>query len=564
MSRSLWMVLWACSSSETSPTETTPPAPTPTEDPLAVDEDEDGATAAVDCDDSDPDLSLPVDWFLDADEDGWLAADAPVVACTAPDGGWTQRWGPLDCDDTDPEVTTRTWYLDRDGDGHGDARYPVQQCDPGPSLVGSSDDCDDDLDSVHPGVPEICDDQDNDCDGAVDEDLPTPAWVPDVDLDGYGDALAPPIWDCEAPAGWIQDATDCDDWDPTVHPSATEICDGIDRDCSGSIDDDEACDPLVSSWIPLDHAVLDAAHDPLSDELVTLSANADELVRVDVATGDASEVSLAAPPLVLAMAPSGGTAAVGHDGLVSFVDLQAGVVTSTVVTTEIPSDLLLDDDGIAWLMPATGQWTTLFAIDPVAGTQTAAPGTVREGSVGALHPDGERLYLTNLSNGDDGVRFDLSAGSATFVGNGPSHSDYAWGLGVWPLPDGSRVVTAAARTYRTTQAADDMAYAGSLGGFTVAVGLVGSVTADSAVNRMLAMPLLDDERLFVYDLPWLALQGEVALPTESVKGTSHPTFGRFVFASGDGQHALVVAEVDPAAGLASPWVVTEIAWGDLP
>ncbi|MCO4769727.1 MAG: pre-peptidase C-terminal domain-containing protein [Deltaproteobacteria bacterium] len=57
------------------------------------------------------------------------------------------------------------------------------------------------------------DDDDDDDDGAG----------PDVDGDGYDASV------------------DCDDNDPSINPGATEVCDTIDNDCSGGIDDNGGC-----------------------------------------------------------------------------------------------------------------------------------------------------------------------------------------------------------------------------------------------------------------------------------------------------------------------------------
>ena len=60
------------------------------------------------------------------------------------------------------------------------------------------------------------------------------SWVPDRDGDSFGDSEAEHRVACDEPAGWVTDATDCDDDDRTVYPGADEIPDdGVDQDCSG-------------------------------------------------------------------------------------------------------------------------------------------------------------------------------------------------------------------------------------------------------------------------------------------------------------------------------------------
>ncbi len=78
-------------------------------------------------------------------------------------------------------------------------------------------DCDDDDDTVNPGMEERCDGLDQNCDGTADEDF-------DLDLDGFTDEVG------------CTDGTDCDDDDAAVNPDATDSCDGVDNNCDDSID----------------------------------------------------------------------------------------------------------------------------------------------------------------------------------------------------------------------------------------------------------------------------------------------------------------------------------------
>lgn len=95
---------------------------------------------------------------------------------------------------------------------------------------GATDDvdCDDSDPERYPGAPEIADpdERDEDCNPSTFGDR-------DEDGDGYYDIRA-----CNTFAdGTRICGRDCDDSKPNVHPSAPEVCDGIDNNCDGYTDD---------------------------------------------------------------------------------------------------------------------------------------------------------------------------------------------------------------------------------------------------------------------------------------------------------------------------------------
>jgi hypothetical protein len=223
-----------------------------------------GATERCDGEDGDcnglvdDDAVDALDWYPDADGDGYGDPAGIAWSCEAPAG-----YGPTgdDCDDTDATIAPNgvercngadddcdgvvdedavdadAGFLDLDGDGYGST--PVDPICAGldAGVVAEGGDCDDDLAWVHPDADELCDGVDSNCDGDLDAGaLDAPTWYADRDADGYGDATLS-VSQCEAPVGWVAEAGDCDDADVDRAPDVTEVCNGVDDDCSGLVDD---------------------------------------------------------------------------------------------------------------------------------------------------------------------------------------------------------------------------------------------------------------------------------------------------------------------------------------
>lgn len=141
-----------------------------------------------------------------------------------------------DCDDTDNTVFPGASEIAYDGldqdcsgadliDGDGDGYTGIE---------AGGDDCNDSDSLVHPGASESCNDLDDDCDGDIDEGLPTSTYYQDADGDGYG-ASSPTILDCGPSAGYVSDSSDCNDANASVNPGAIDTPeDGLDQNCSGS------------------------------------------------------------------------------------------------------------------------------------------------------------------------------------------------------------------------------------------------------------------------------------------------------------------------------------------
>ena len=113
----------------------------------------------------------------DADSDNWPAEqDCDDADPTSFPGGVEVCDGrDNDCDGSVDEeaVDAQRYYADADEDGFGDDAVSELSCEPPAGHVTKSGDCDDSNEAVFPGATEICNDLDDDCDEAIDEQIPT-------------------------------------------------------------------------------------------------------------------------------------------------------------------------------------------------------------------------------------------------------------------------------------------------------------------------------------------------------------------------------------------------------
>lgn len=123
------------------------------------------------------------------------------------------------CDSGTCQLTCETGFVDENGDlGQADGDGCEVACEPSEDGV------------------EICDGEDNDCDGETDEGVMR-TWHFDGDSDGFGQDVDVKE-QCDRPSPrYVEVGGDCDDSEATINPDADEVCNEVDNDCDGEIDE---------------------------------------------------------------------------------------------------------------------------------------------------------------------------------------------------------------------------------------------------------------------------------------------------------------------------------------
>ena len=144
------------------------------------------------------------------------------------------------------------WCLDADGDQHGAPDSARDTCETPADHVLACDDCDDTRAEARPGGTELCNGDDDDCDGTPDNGL------------GLGEACSAGVGACAQSGQTVCLPDGSAACDATPGAVAAELCNGTDDDCNGVVDDtgvaeicngiDDDCDGEIDEDLGLGEA----------------------------------------------------------------------------------------------------------------------------------------------------------------------------------------------------------------------------------------------------------------------------------------------------------------------
>ena len=297
----------------------------------------------------------------------------------------------------------------------------------------------------------------------------------------------------------------------------------------------------------LDFRPIDVEYSKNLDKIIMVTSSPNRLVALDPETMERTEVLLNITPSSVSVGPDGTHAVVGHDGWISHVDLENSILLKVIPVAADVGDVVLADNGYAYVIPRVDQWETVRSINLASGLETSnTRGFIRAGTIAKLHPDGTSIYGADRGvSPSDIEKYSITGGTAEVLYDSPYHGDYAMCGDLWMSEDGFRVFTACANTFRTTNVREtDMTYAGSFEGVLNIRHLNHSQAAGEVALIETGVWREEDsteaQSIQFYNYDFLSFTESVQLPKIVAGPRVVDSNGEYVFHSKDGKVLYVV------------------------
>lgn len=332
-------------------------------------------------------------------------------------------------------------------------------------------------------------------------------------------------------------------------------------DDDSDTDENTGSDTADSSLRELAYNVIDAAYSDSMERLITVSSAPDNALNIiNPATGEQQSILLNYAPTSLAISPTGDSAVVGHNGAVTYINLQtASLIGFYDITGFKVFDLALDGKGIAYASPTENvQWGTLKTINLTTGALQDSPYAYLRG--------GAYLQIADAMNGlytlDTGLppvdieKFDTTSNPPVHLYESPYNGDFDMGdyanYGMWLTEDEKYLLTAGETLFQLSSSQDeDMLYVRSVsdddGDYTTTL-----MHADHSQEAGKLVVIQDNSaadannpyKLKVYTMPTLALDEELSVSALDPASSGSAVTPQFVFFNSDGSKLYSILQQD--------------------
>lgn len=310
--------------------------------------------------------------------------------------------------------------------------------------------------------------------------------------------------------------------------------------------------PVVGGSIsPIQYAVIDAEYSSSLDRIIAVSDNPPTLHMYDPEKGTDTAVGLSRAPTCISVGPDGKFAAVGHDALVTYIDLQKAAVVKTLDITTTAFDIVLDANGWVYVMPERDQWEALHIVQIESNNEITGGGNVYAGGYIKRHNDGTSIYYLerNLSPAHMYHYYTSPDGKISAEHDWPYHGTYYHCGNAWLSADSRRIFSACGNVFRSsTDPKQDMTYNGALAGVGQVYGLVHVASANKVIaiaasktspGNTIPRGQAFAPNIFTFDYDTLSQTGALALPPFA---DGKASAGRFIFANAAGTRYYVIVQ----------------------
>src|SRR5215471_9564134 len=158
-----------------------------------------------------------------------------------------------------------------------------------------------------------------------------------------------------------------------------------------------------------------------------ISATPNQLVIYDPVAKTQTAVALPLVPTALGLSPDGMSAAVGHDGSITLVNLaNASLVKNMPVSCQV-LNVILPGNGFAYALPLRDQWTSIRVVNISTGVETQVSGGLfYAGTLGVLNSKGDAVYTAqNGLSPDHMQRWKVTSTGLSYSYDWPYHGTYS-------------------------------------------------------------------------------------------------------------------------------------------